>query len=133
MNKLVYKNITRFSLPVVVKTVDGARTTTFMVPPLRTFAISAVQGTGDIQVKVKNRLLQLVSEEANQGSTTEFPSNDKAKTVAPKPVQKEVKEAKEVVAPKTAIKAPESVVSHTSVFPTSNKDVTFTSREIDKS
>jgi hypothetical protein len=68
-----YKNITRFSLPIIVKTADGARTTSFTLPPQKTFDITETQITGDVLVKTQNRLLQLVSEETSAGSTTEFP------------------------------------------------------------
>ena len=120
MNKKVYKNITRFSLPVIIKTADGIRTNSFTLPPTKTFEITEIQTTGDVRVKVKNGLLQLVSEEMNVGSTTEFP---KVTANTQKPVQKVV-----------ASKATPTPKVHTSTYPTAgNKDVKFTSKEIDNS
>lgn len=73
MNKLTYKNVTRFSLPVVIKTADGARTTSFNLSPQKTFDILETQVTGDVKVKTTNGLLKLlVSEEVGNGTTTEF-------------------------------------------------------------
>jgi hypothetical protein len=90
MNKRIYKNITRFSLPIVAKTADGVRSTSFNLSPQKTFEISEIQVTGDINVKVKNKLLQLISEEINPGSTTEFlkvaAPTKVAPKVAPKPL-----------------------------------------------
>jgi hypothetical protein len=84
MNKRIYKNITRFSLPIVAKTADGVRSTSFTLAPQKTFEISEIQVTGDINVKVKNKLLQLISEETNPGSTTEFLKVPVPTKVAPK-------------------------------------------------
>lgn len=72
MNKRIYKNVTRYSIPIVVKTADGTRSTSVTLAPQKTFEISEIQVTGDINIKVKNKLLQLMSEEVNPGSTTEF-------------------------------------------------------------
>lgn len=73
MNKLTYKNVTRFALPVVIKTADGARTTSFNLSPQKTFDILETQVTGDVKVKTTNGLLKLlVSEEVGSGTTTEF-------------------------------------------------------------
>lgn len=119
MNKKVYKNITRFALPVIIKTADGIRTNSFTLPPTKTFEITEVQITGDVRVKVKNGLLQLVSEEMNVGSTTEFPK-----------VAANVQKVQKVV----ASKATPTPKVHTSTYPTAgNKDVKFTSKEIDNS
>lgn len=107
MNKLTYKNITRFSLPVVIKTADGARTSSFNLAPQQTFDVLETQLTGDLKVKTRNGLLKLVSEEVGETTTTEF-----------------IKVSKAPRSPKVSVPAP------TSKRP-STKDVTITTKEKD--
>lgn len=108
MNKLTYKNVTRFSLPVVIKTADGARTASFNLPPQQTVDLFETQITGDVRVKTKNGLLKLVSEEVAVTTTTEFLKVPKAVPVSPKP-------------------APYTSTSKRA----SNRDVTITTKEKD--
>lgn len=116
MNKKIYKNVTRYSLPIVVKTADGARSTSFTLAPQKTFEVSDIQVTGDITVKVKNKLLQLMSEEATPGSTTEF-------LKVSVPVSTPTK-----VAPKTPGKPLKD-----STFIGSNREIRMTTKETDNS
>jgi hypothetical protein len=110
MKTLTYKNVTRFSLPVVIKTADGARTASFNLPPQQTVDLLETQVTGDVRVKTKNGLLKLVSEEVAETTTTEFLKVPKAVPVSPKPSA-------------SAYTQPSKK--------TSNRDVTITTKEKD--
>jgi hypothetical protein len=78
MKNLTYKNVTRFSLPVVIKTADGAKTVSFNLAPNKTFDMLETQVTGDVKVKTKNGLLKLVSEKVGFTTTTKFLTVPKA-------------------------------------------------------
>lgn len=83
MKNLTYKNVTRFSLPVVIKTADGAKTVSFNLAPQQTFDMLESQATGDVKVKARNGLLKLVSEEVGFTTTTAFLTVPKATSKSP--------------------------------------------------
>ena len=117
MTKKTFKNVSRFSLPVVIKSLDGSKTNSFMLAPQKTFEATDTQMTGDIATKLTNKLLKVISEVSDQGATTEFLKIVSPVKIAPKPV---------------ASKATSKVTSHTT-FSAGNKEVRMTTKETDNS
>lgn len=112
MTKKTYQNITRFSLPITIKTIDGSKTSSFMLAPQKTFEATELQATGDIAIKLRNKLLKVIAEEVNQTTTTEFLKATVPGKATPKVVTSKIK---------------------STAFPASNKDVKLTSKETDNS
>lgn len=83
MTKQIYRNITRVTFPVMLKTVDGRTTFSIMAYPNKEFTIFDTQVTPDIEIKLANKIFILVSEINEPAATTTVITTPKLSPVVP--------------------------------------------------
>jgi hypothetical protein len=70
MKKVIMKNITKFMLPLIVKTIDGSKTFTISVKPNTSVELFETQITGDVTTKLSHRWLIITGSQNELGLKT---------------------------------------------------------------